>query len=96
MPIVTSHPDGTVLAVKVVPGSSRDRIAGPLGERLKVSVRQPPQKGAANRAVASMLAKALAVKAADVELLRGGGRPEKDFLVRGLTAAEVSRRLGLA
>lgn len=95
VPIVQPHADGAVVAVKVVPGASRDRIVGPLGERLKVAVRQPPEKGAANRAVGAMLAEALAVKVADVELVRGAGRPRKAFLVRGLGPAAVRRRLGL-
>ena len=95
MPIVQRHADGAVVAVKVVPGASRERIVGPLGERLKVTVRQPPEKGAANRAVAALLAKALAVKAADVELLRGPAQPQKAFLVRGLLPEAVRRRLGL-
>jgi len=95
VPIVQPHADGAVVAVKVVPGASRDRIVGPLGERLKVAVRQPPEKGAANRAAGAMLAEALAVKVADVELVRGAARPQKVFLVRGLGPAAVRRRLGL-
>jgi len=96
VPIVQPHADGAVVAVKVVPGASRDRIVGPLGERLKVAVRQPPEKGAANRAVAVLLAKALAVRASEVEILLGGVRPQKAFLVRGLGRDEVRRRLGLS
>ena len=95
MPIVRPHADGAVVAVKVVPGASRRRIVGPLGERLKVAVRKPPEKGAANQAVAALLAKALAVRASDVEILRGGVSPQKVFLVRGLGAGEDRQRLGL-
>jgi hypothetical protein len=93
--IITPHPEGALVAMKVVPGASREKIAGPLGERLKVTVRQPPEKGAANRAVLALLAKALGVRAADLEVVRGATRPEKDVLVRGVSAAEVARRLGL-
>ncbi len=95
MPIVRPHADGAVVAVKVVPGASRQRIVGPLGERLKVAVRQPPEKGVANQAVVALLAKALAVRTSDVEILRGGARPRKVLLVRGLGAGEVRQRLGL-
>jgi len=94
--IVRRHADGTVVAVKVVPGASREGIVGPLGERLKVTVRKPAEKGAANRAVGALLAKALAVRVSDVEILRGGARARKTFLVRGLVPDEVRRRLGLA
>ena len=95
MGMVEPHEAGALLAVKAVPGASREGIVGPLGERLKVAVRRPPEKGAANKAVAAVLAKALGVRVADVELVRGQARPEKVFLVRGLGAAEVRRRLGL-
>jgi len=96
MAIVISTEGGALLAVKVVPGSSRERIVGPLGNRLKVSVREPPEKGAANRAVCALVAGALGLRAGDVDVLRGAGRPQKDLLVRGLSAAEVGRRLGLS
>jgi len=95
MAIVTGHTGGSVIAVKVVPGASRDRIAGPLGERLKVQVRQPPEKGAANQALCRLLARALGVRPADVEVVRGPTRPRKDVLVRGLGPDEVARRLGV-
>ena len=95
MAIVAAAEGGAILAVKVVPGSSRERIVGPLGNRLKVSVREPPEKGAANRAVCALVAGALGLRGGDVEVLRGAGRPQKDLLVRGLSAAEVGCRLGL-
>jgi len=84
---------GTVVAVKVVPGASRDRVAGVLGTRLKITVSRPAEKGAANKAVAAVLARALGVKARDVELLSGRSNPEKSFLLRTLTPQEVRRRL---
>lgn len=39
------------LAVKVVPGSSRDQIVGRLGDALKIKVTAPAEKGKANTAV---------------------------------------------
>jgi uncharacterized protein (TIGR00251 family) len=95
MPIAQSAAGGTILAVKVVPGSSRDRIVGRLGERLKVAVRKPPEKGAANKAVCELVAKALGVRLGDVQVLRGETRPEKELLVQGLSAEETLRRLDL-
>jgi len=96
MAVVEPAEGGAILAVKVVPGASRERIIGPLGDRLKVTVRKPAEKGAANRALSSLVARTLGLRPGDVEILRGGGRPEKDLLVRGLSAAEVRCRLGLA
>jgi uncharacterized protein (TIGR00251 family) len=95
MPIVQPCPGGAVIALKVVPGASRERVVGALGERLKVTVRKPPEKGAANKAVCALLAQALGLRSADIQVLRGETRPEKDVLVRGLAPEEVSRRLRL-
>jgi hypothetical protein len=96
MSITAPHPQGAILALKVVPGASRERIVGPLGERLKVAVQKPPEKGAANKAVCALVAKALGLRLADVRVLRGDTRPEKDLLVCGLGPEEVAKRLGLA
>jgi len=95
MPVVTNHPSGCILALKVVPGASRERIVGPLGDRLKVAVQKPPEKGAANKAVCALVARALGLKPADVQVLRGETRPEKDLLVSRLGPEEVAKRLGL-
>ena len=43
--------------VRVVPRSSRNRIAGVLGERLKLQVTSPPVEGEANRAVLELMAR---------------------------------------
>jgi len=90
---LTARPEGTLIEVKVVPGSSRDRTAGVLGGRLKITVSRPPEKGAANQAVARVLAAALGAKPRDIEIAAGRTRPEKTLLVRGLGPEEVRRRL---
>jgi uncharacterized protein (TIGR00251 family) len=95
MPIVEATEGGAILAVKVVPGASRERIVGPLGDRLKVVVRKPAEKGAANRALSVFVSRALDLRPGDVEILRGGSRPEKKLFIRGLSADEVRRRLDL-
>lgn len=43
--------------VRVVPRSSRVRVAGVLGNRLKLQVTSPPVEGEANRAVLELMAK---------------------------------------
>ena len=84
---------GAVIAVKVVPGASRDRIMGPLGEALKVAVAAPPEKGKANASVAAILAKALGLDRRAVALVSGPTNPRKEFLLAGLSAAEARRRI---
>ncbi len=83
------------VALKVVPGSRREEIAGMLGERLKVRVSAPPEDGKANRAVCRVLAGALGVSERDVTIVAGASNPEKVARVAGLRGAEVRERLGL-
>lgn len=86
-------PGGTVIAVKVVPGSSRDRIVGPLGDALKIATSCPPEKGKANAAVAAILASALGLRKGDVELVSSPSNPHKEFRLAGLSAGAVRAAL---
>lgn len=75
-----------LLRIKAVPGSSRDRIAGVLGDRLKVAVSAPPEGGKANKAIVGLIANALGVRTSGVELVSGPTHPEKVFRVAGIDA----------
>ncbi|MCA9298373.1 MAG: DUF167 domain-containing protein [Phycisphaerales bacterium] len=85
---------GVEIRVKAVPGASRDAIGGPLGGRLKIRVAAPPEGGKANRAICALLARTLACRPSDVEVVAGQTHPEKTILVRGLDEATVRERLG--
>lgn len=84
---------GAVIAVKVVPGASRDKIAGVLGDSLKIATAAPPEKGKANQAVAAILADALGLGPRSVSLVSGPTSPRKEFLVAGLSADAIRERL---
>ena len=85
--------DGAILLVKVVPGSSRDRVVGVLGDAVKVVTSSAPEKGRANAAVARILSEALGVDKRRVRLLTGEGSPRKEFLLKGLLAGELRKTL---
>ena len=91
---IRQTPAGAVIAVKVVPGSSRNRVTGVLGESLKIATAAAPEKGKANAAVAALLARALGVDRRAVTLHAGPTSARKEFLVAGLSTDEVRRRLG--
>ena len=80
------------LHLKVVPGSSRDAIAGWLGNRLKIKVRQPPEKGRANDAVTDLLAKALGISSNSLSLASGATSALKTFAIPSLDDEEIRRR----
>jgi uncharacterized protein (TIGR00251 family) len=86
--------EGIILRLKVVPGSSRDRIVGELGDVLKVAVTAPPEKGKANKAVVRLLAKALNLAAGQIEVLTGHGSPNKGVLIRGATPEAIQSLAG--
>ena len=86
-------PGGVVVPVKVVPGASRDRVVGVLGDALKVATSAAPEKGKANAAVANLLSVALDVDSRSVKLVSGASAPRKEFFVAGLTRLDVAARL---
>jgi uncharacterized protein (TIGR00251 family) len=90
---LTEQPNGISLAVKVVPGSSRTRIAGEYDGGLKINVSQPPQDGAANAAMLKLLAKTLGIPAENVQIIGGHASARKHVLIRGLTAQIIRQRL---
>lgn len=81
------------IRLKVVPGASRDEIAGAYGDRLRVRVRAAPESGKANGAVLALLAGRLHVPAAALEVVQGHGSPLKSITVRGLSAEQVESLL---
>ncbi len=81
------------LTLKVVPGASREGIAGWLGDALKVRVTAPPEKGRANAAVEALVADALGVPRDCVRVVAGGASPRKVLEIRGLSADEIEGRL---
>jgi len=94
-----ADPGSCLLAVKAVPGASRDQIAGilelPDGPRLNVRIATAPESGKANKAIEKLLAKALGLSDKDVTLASGPTNPIKTFHVRGLEPNEVLKRLEL-
>jgi len=80
---------GAVIAVKVVPGASRDKVAGVLGQCLKITTSAAAEKGKANAAVARTLAGALGVDPRRVELSAGQTNPRKEFRILDMAAESV-------
>ena len=81
------------LAIKVVPGSSRNCLAGWLGETLKVRVTAPAERGKANAAVEALVSEALGIPRKCAQVVTGMTSPRKVVEIVGLSASEVYRRL---
>lgn len=85
--------EGATLKVKVTAGAGRDAILGSFGDALKLSVRQAPERGKANRQVARLIAEVLGVRPGEIEVVRGAGSRDKFLLVRGADADGVAKKL---
>ena len=93
MIVITDHAEGCVLPVRAQPGARRSGVQGEQAGALKVAVTAPPQDGRANEALVEALREALDVRRSQVELLAGATGRDKRFLIRGLTRAELERRI---
>lgn len=71
--------DGVTIQVRVEPRSSHARIAGVVGDTLKVKLTAPPADGAANKQLVELLSKELGVRKSDVSIIKG--RASKNKLV---------------
>ena len=74
-PYVRAHGQGTLLAVKVQPRSSRTEVVGLFGGELKIKVAAPPVDSAANEALVEFLAKTLGCPRRSVAIVRGSAQP---------------------
>jgi len=77
----------------VVPGSSRECIAGWLGGALKLRVRAPAERGKANAAAERLLAEALGIPTQRARVVRGRNSTRKIVEISGLSESEVRNRL---
>ncbi len=85
--------EGFALAIKVVPGSSKQKVAGEYGDGLKITVTAAAERGAANEAVIAVLADSLQTSPGNVRIVRGHRNPRKEVLIVGLSAEEIEQRL---
>jgi uncharacterized protein len=83
----------TRLRLRVSPGASRTELAGRLGDAWKVRVGAAPERGRANDVLLDFLADRLDVRRAQLSVVSGQTRRDKVIELRGLDAAEASRRL---
>ena len=81
------------LRVKVVPASSRNCIAGWLGDTLKVRVTAPAEAGKANAAVEATVADALGLSRDAAHIVAGRTSQRKVLEIAGLSESDVHARL---
>ena len=86
---------GAQFALRVQPRSSRNAITGVIGDAVKLAITAPPVDGKANQAVVDYLAKLFSVPKSSITILSGESGRNKLIAVRGLTAEQVRKLLGV-
>ena len=81
------------LVIKVIPGASRDRIAGRLGDAIKVQVSAAPERGKANDAVINLMAGLLGLKSSAIQIVQGHTRPRKVLQINGIDQQTLEKRI---
>jgi uncharacterized protein YggU (UPF0235/DUF167 family) len=81
------------ISVKVVAGSSRECIAGWLGDTLRIRVAAAPERGKANAAVEALLARELGLPRGAARIVAGQTSPRKTVEVVGLSRSAIELRL---
>lgn len=76
---------GYVLRLTVVPGAQRTQVVGLHGERLKVRLAAPPEKGAANQELIAFLARALDLPKNSFKLTLGAQSRTKVVAINDLS-----------
>jgi uncharacterized protein (TIGR00251 family) len=73
--------DGKVtLFVKAQPNSSKNKIAGPYGESLKINIKAPAVEGAANKELIKFLSKTFKIAKSDI-IIKGETSKRKQIIM---------------
>jgi len=78
--------------VLVVPNASRSHVVGPHGDRVKIRISAPPDKGKANKELVALLTAATGASGATV--VSGGLSRYKTVELTGVSVAAVRAHLG--
>ena len=84
---------GVQFAVRVIPGASKNEVAGIQDGALKVRLTAPPVEGKANRACVEFLAGLLGVRRAALAIIAGEKSRKKTVSVDGMDRGELESRL---
>lgn len=87
------HAQGTIVRLHVQPGARRSSICGLHGDRIRVAVSEPAEKGRATEAVRRLLADQLQLSVSMIMLVRGQTSRQKDLLLAGVKTIEAVERL---
>ena len=88
--VLRPHPQGTIVAVTVVPNASRSEVVGLHGATLRVRVKAPAERGMANKAVTKLLGQVFDCRA---DLLSGATSRRKRVLLRQIDESAAQAKI---
>ena len=94
--MIADTTDGAIVALKIVPRAGRTMLAGVRDNAVLVRLAAAPVEGAANAALLAFLSDRLQVPRTRLEIVSGDKSRAKRVKVKGMSAATVAARLGLA
>jgi uncharacterized protein (TIGR00251 family) len=83
----------TLIKVYLQPKSSKNEIAGPYRDGIKVKVTAPPIGGKANESLIRFLAKELGVSPSSIEMIKGHHAREKILNISGNIDQELLKKI---
>jgi uncharacterized protein (TIGR00251 family) len=84
---------GVQFAIRVIPGASKNEVAGIQDGALKLKLTAPPVEGKANRACVVFLAGLLGVRRSALAITAGEKSRKKTVSVDGMGRSELEARL---
>ena len=83
-----------IVKVKIVPGSSKNKIIGAYNNALKISIAAPPVEGKANKKCITYLAKFFDVAKSKIEIISGQTSKNKLIKIYDISQKEFLDKLG--
>lgn len=92
---IQDGPTGALVRVRVTPNGRKNEIQGVFDQLLRIRLNAPPVDGKANQVLCDYLAEAWDLSRSAVVLIRGDRSRIKTLHIRGRSAADIRKRLGL-
>jgi uncharacterized protein (TIGR00251 family) len=84
---------GVQFAVRVIPGASKNEVAGIQDGALKIKLTAPPVEGKANKACIDFLARLLGMRRSALAIASGEKSRKKTVTIDGMNLRELQERL---
>lgn len=85
--------DSCVIRVRAHPGARKNEVRGIHDGALRVAVTQVPEKGKANQAIVSLLARTLGVGKSSIQVIAGEQQPNKKLRIENMTPEQLRHRI---